>query len=242
MTEKQSVWNAILRQPLSIAVLLLAVVIVVIYLDYRSLHMANSNGTPATTASAGTGMGDTFMPKPPNLANAGRNIPKIVENMGGGSPNAAPDLGGLLQGLEAKVAANPKDVSKRILLAQTYRELGKPDKSLETLKKLREDFPDHLRVKLVTASVLSQQQDEKDLKQALTLLGELAKVKDDNVKPYLVNMYEGDAYIRLKDHKGALDKWKQALAAMPTSDTRYKMLKDRIDSIAAGKKNISAGG
>jgi len=240
MADKQSVWNAILRQPLSIAIFLLAVVIAVIYIDYRSMHNSNTGSGSASTAT--TGGGNTFMPKPPSMAGAGRDVPQIVENMGGGSPNAAPDLGGLVKGLEDKVAADPQNVSKRILLAQTYRELGQADKSLQTLKKLSEDFPDHVRVKLVTASVLSQQQDEKDLKKALTLLGELEKVKDDNVKPYLVNMYEGDAYIRLKDHKGALQKWKQALAAMPPEDSRYKMLQDRIDSISSGKKNVSAGG
>jgi len=244
MSEKESVWNAILRQPLSIAIVLLAVVIVVIYLDYRNLQTGNGAVNTATTATTGTTETTApFMPKAPSLDNAGRNVPKIVENMGGGSPNAAPDLGGLLQGLEDKVAANPNDIGKRILLAQTYRELGKADKSLETLKKLREDFPEHVRVKLVTASVLSQQDDEKDLKQALSLLGELAKLHDDaEVKPYLVNMYEGDAYIRLKDHKGALKKWKQALATMPPSDTRYKLLQNRIDSISSGKKGLTQGG
>lgn len=244
MTEKESVWNAILRQPLAIAVLLLTVVIIVIYLDYRSQHTAGNGANMAMNGNTSAPMGgSTFMPKPPNMANAGQNMPQIVQDMGGASPNAAPNLGGLLKGLEDKVAANPNDVGKRILLAQTYRELGKADESMKTLQKLREDFPDNVRVKLVTASVLSQQDGEKDLKQALSLLKELSSVKDDdNVKPYLLNMYEGDAYIRLKDHKGALEKWKQALATMPPSDTRYKMLQDRIDSISNGKKNISAGG
>jgi len=240
MSDKQSVWSAILRQPLSIAIVLLAIVIVVIYLDYRNLQTGGGGAPSASTGNVS--MNPPFMPKGPNLDNAGRNVPQIVENMGGGSPNAAPDLGGLLKGLEDKVAANPNDIGKRILLAQTYRELGQSDKSLETLKKLREDFPEHVRVKLVTASVLSQQEDEKDLKQALSLLGELSKSKDEEVKPYLVNMYEGDAFIRLKDHKGALEKWKQALATMPPSDTRYKMLQDRIDSISSGKKGITKGG
>jgi len=239
MADKQSVLNAILRQPLSIAIVLLAVVIVVIYIDYRSSQSPNM---PSVAMAPGaTGSDGSFMPKPPSMDGAGRNVPQIVQNMGGGSPNAAPDLGGLLKGLEDKVAANPQDVGKRILLAQTYRELGQPDKSLETLKKLNAEFPEHVRVKLVTASVLSQQQDEKDLKKALKLLTELEKVKDENVKPYLVSMYEGDAFIRLKDHKGALEKWKQALAGMPPEDTRYKLLQERIDSISSGKKNVSAG-
>lgn len=234
MTEKQSVWAVISRQSLSIAIVLLAVVVIAIYLDYRNLHSVDST---VSTAAGGAKM--PFLPKPPSLDGAGRSMPKIVENMGGGAPSGAPMLDGLVEGLKAKVKANPKDIGKRILLAQTYRELGKTEESLNTLKKLREEFPEHPRVKLVTASVLSQQEDEKDLKLALKLLSELSKQKDDTIKPYLVNMYQGDAYIRLKDHKEALQKWKQALATMPQSDNRYKVLQGRIESINQGKKNTT---
>lgn len=237
---KKILLETFLRQPLSFSILVLSIVIVVIYVDYRGLVKAQNPQTiaaeSATENLAGGSGSMGFVPRAPDLSESGRNQPKLVDNLGAAAnTGAAPGLEGLIQGLEAKVAADPKDIGKRVLLAQTYRELGMAEKSLDTLTALLKEFPDNLRVKLVMASVLSQRDDEKELNQSLKLLNELAKVDDEMVKPYLVKMYQGDAYIRLKNHASALENWNAALKIMPAEDNRYGMLKERIDNLTAGK-------
>jgi predicted negative regulator of RcsB-dependent stress response len=115
------------------------------------------------------------------------------------------------------------------------------DKSLQTLRAVQKEFPKNLRAKLVLASVLSQRQDDGELKESLGMLEELSKVKDDSIKQYLVTMYEGDAFIRLKKHEMALKKWKSALETMPVADNRHAILQKRIEELAASKgKEVDA--
>jgi cytochrome c-type biogenesis protein CcmH/NrfG len=212
-----------------VAVIVLTIVIALIWLDYRNILKDQS------PSSSDTAM--PFVPKAPNLADSGRTQPKILDSFGkaGDSAGAAPGLEGLITGLEEKVAADPTNVGRRILLAQTYKELGMGDKSLETLRAIQKEFPENLRAKLVLASVLSQRQDDVELKEALSLLEKLSKVKDESIKPYLVEMYEGDVFIRLKEHEKAMKKWKLALETMPKADNRYEILQKRVDELAAGQ-------
>jgi predicted negative regulator of RcsB-dependent stress response len=123
-------------------------------------------------------------------------------------------------------------MDNRILLAQTYKELGRAPDALTELRSIQQQQPDNPRANLVLASILSQSSDPKELDEALALL---SKIKDDiTVQPYLIYMYKGDALIRKQDHQGALENWKQALATMPESDGRYAVLEKKVMDLTTG--------
>ena len=140
--------------------------------------------------------------------------------------SGAPAIESLLGRLEEKVKADPTNADNRILLAQTYKELGRIPDALKELKTLRDQQPENSRIKLVLASILSQSNDPAELEEALQLLGELSD--DGSIQSYMVQLYRGDALIRQMDHKGALASWKQALISMPKSDPRYGELEKKV--------------
>lgn len=143
----------------------------------------------------------------------------------------APDLGSLLGRLEDKVKAEPANMGNRLLLAQTYNELGLGDKALEEARAARKQDPEHARAKLVLAAILSARDGEAGLKEAKTLLEELTS--NSETKQYLVAMYLGDTLIRLGDHAGALKQWQQAVDGMPVTDNRRAGLEKRIADLSA---------
>jgi predicted negative regulator of RcsB-dependent stress response len=123
-------------------------------------------------------------------------------------------------------------LDNRILLAQTYKELGRAPDALTELRSIHQQQPDNPRANLVLASILSQSSDPKELDEALELL---ANIKDDmTVQPYLIHLYKGDALIRKQNHQGALENWKQALATMPESDARYAVLEKKVLDLTSG--------
>jgi len=143
----------------------------------------------------------------------------------------APDLGSLLGRLEDKVKTDPSNIGNRLLLAQTYNELGLGDKAVAEVRAALVQAPDHARAQLVLASILSARQNEKDLNEAKALLDGLKlNVK---IKQYLVAMYLGDALIRLGEHDAALKSWKQALETMPPTDNRRAQIEKRIADLSA---------
>ncbi|MFV2056159.1 MAG: tetratricopeptide repeat protein [Thiohalomonadales bacterium] len=232
MTDKKSAISTVFQNPLSIALMIFTIVIVLIWMDYRSILKEQP-----VSVSSPSGM-DTqgFALTPPNLGQPATQQPKILDTLGGNTSNA-PGLDGLISGLEAKVKSDPRDVGKRILLAQTYKELGMIDKSLTALRQMIQEFPAEDRVKLVMASVLSHRQEPKELKEALTILDGLTKSKSEDIKQYLVQMYQGDAYIRLKNPDSALEKWNLALKSMPNQDNRYQILQQRIAKLNSKESN-----
>ncbi len=206
--------NSLARNPTSVAILVLSLVIVLVWLDMRQQGShVTSSGSPSTMMPP-TGMGSAQ--------------PKIMQQFGAASPapggadsSAAPSLDGLVAGLEAKVKQDPTNISNRLLLAQTYKELGMKDKALAELRALQKDNPEHGRVKLVLASLLSQ-----SVTESLALLDKLAS--DTSVKTYLVNLYKGDALLHRKDLAAAVSQWKKALSEMPKEDNRYALLEKQI--------------
>ena len=241
------------RQPASI-ILIIALVIMFLMLTDQSQQQEamNPDGSkqtssvraPVVVPGAGLNMPSDMAAKSPRIT--GGELPKIVQRLGsptrgaapagaaGAKPGrlTAPDLGSLLGRLEDKVKAEPNNVSNRLLLAQTYNELGLVDKALEEVRVAVKQFPDNSRAKLVLASVLSKRKNEVELKEAVDVLKGLQG--DKNVKQYLVAMHLGDAWIRMGDHQSAMKSWKAALDGMPVSDNRRAKLEKGIADITAG--------
>jgi cytochrome c-type biogenesis protein CcmH/NrfG len=157
----------------------------------------------------------------------------------GEQQSGAPAIDALLGRLEEKVKADPGNLDNRILLAQTYKELGRMPDALQELRSIQQQHPENSRANLVLASILSQSSDPKELEEALQVL---SNVKEDaGIQPYLIHMYQGDALIRQQNHEGALEKWQQALTTMPKSDVRYGVLEKKVMDLTSGSANILPG-
>ena len=241
-----------IRQPASIILIIILVVMLLMMMD-----QSRQQSGPAGPASASV---SSFVPAPAKAvtlpedlsaqapgamvsSKMGGELPKIVQRLGTLSPKpvpaaapgrlTAPDLSSLLGRFEDKVKAEPDNINNRLLLAQTYNELGLADKALDEVRTAARRFPDHARAKLVLASILSKRNGEEGLKEAVGLLKSLRANRD--VKQYLVEMYLGDTWIRLGDHKSAVDSWKLALQGMPVSDNRRAKIEKGIADISSNK-------
>ena len=229
----------LLRRPGGITVIVVAALAAVIWLDQTHDHPGSMAGKPAAISAKSPS------PSPQSTLSApalGGELPAIVKRYGnapqtpGTTPSptakmAAPGLENLLAGLESKVKGDPTNVSNRILLAQTYQELGFRDKALNEARDIAEKNPSHLRARLVLASILSKSQQQAELKEAVTLLDSLRSQAE--VKQFLVQMYLGDALIRMGDHQNALANWKSALESMPAMDNRREELQQRIKNLGS---------
>lgn len=238
MAETRSLLTSLIRHPVSFSILVLSVVILVVWFDYKSTQVTSNTSPlgPNTMGQAGVSSGPIAL-KPPGAQPSIMNEFDSASNQGQG---AAPAIDALVGRLEEKVKADPENVDNRILLAQTYKELGRAPDAVQELRHIQNQNPDLARANLVLASILSQSADPKELQEALTLL---AKVENDaSVQPYLVHLYRGDALIRQQNHQGALESWKQALAGMPASDARYAALEKKVMDLTNGLSTNTAPG
>lgn len=239
MSTKENSAASLIKQPFVIAIVLIAVAIVVIWVNEKSsspeTNVASEAGTNAESAiNPGTPAGTSSAPVELKPQTPGQNTPRIIANMNeqqAPGSVSAPGLENLLKGLEDKVAADPTNVNNRLLLAQTYNELGMQDKALVELRSLQKDNPDSGRINLILGSLLSVSSDQEKLKESLTLLDKASG--DKTIQQYLVHMYRGDALIRMQDHEGALEQWKLALKDMPPADNRRARLEQRISELSA---------
>lgn len=135
------------------------------------------------------------------------------------NPGNAPGLGDLLPRLEAKVAANPGDIDGRILLAQTYNELGQRAKGLESMRKLRQELPLNDRVSFALGALLMKSDAKPDLQEALKLLEVSAASKQAAINN-LARVYQGQVMVKLGDSKGAVKLWSSYLKTLPPGDER----------------------
>jgi len=235
-------FTAWLRHPGSI-VLIIAVVLMFVIMNEQSRQSTRSGSSVGAPSASSDGV-DNIAPTD-SKPKRGGELPKIVRQFAApttGSPSGtkttqapgslqAPDLGSLLGRLEDKVKSDPANIGNRLLLSQTYNELGLGDKALEEVRAALVQAPDNARAQLVLASILSARQNDADLNEAKALLDGLKlNVK---VKQYLVAMYLGDAFIRLGDHGAALKNWKQALETMPPTDNRRAQIEKRIADMNA---------
>jgi cytochrome c-type biogenesis protein CcmH/NrfG len=108
---------------------------------------------------------------------------------------AAQSLGGLVAGLEKKVAANPENIDQQILLAQTYNELDNRDKSLKLLRTLNKQSPKNAQVKITLATILMKSEDKQELKEASQLFDEAIQLKPEAGS--MARMYQGEIRVKL---------------------------------------------
>jgi len=220
---------SVVKQPVVIAIALIAVAIIVIFIYEKPGSSESANGSLSEIETA-PGSANAQIQIKPQLP--GQDTPRIMANMDQQQEGSvsAPGLESLVKGLEDKVAADPSNVNNRLLLAQTYNELGMQDKALTEMRALQKSNPENGRVNLILASILSNSNDQEKAKEAITLLDKASG--DKTIQQYLVHMYKGDALIRMQDHKGALEEWKLALKDMPPTDNRRARLEQRISELS----------
>ena len=151
----------------------------------------------------------------------------VAGSMAGVKPSApatadssnAPGLGDLLPRLEAKVAANPGDTDGRILLAQTYGELGQRAKGLEAMRTLHQESPLNDRVTFALGAHLMKSEDKPDLQEALRLLEVSAASKQAAINN-LAHVYQGQVMVKLGDTQGAIKMLSSYLKTLPAGDER----------------------
>jgi len=139
---------------------------------------------------------------------------------------AVASLADLLPQLEAKVAADPRNREQRLLLAQTYVELGQHAKGVEQLRSLRKQAPQDIPATLLLATSLIQQGTQDGLREAAKLLGEAVYAKPA-VMP-MVRLYQGDIQMKLGDAPGAVSIWKDYLGKMSSGDPRRALFEEKI--------------
>jgi cytochrome c-type biogenesis protein CcmH len=142
-----------------------------------------------------------------------------------GSPHVA-SLADLLPGLEAKVAANPKDVDQCLLLAQTYSELGQRDKAIKELRIVHRVEPKNTEVTILLGAALMESESRRDLNEAFSLLDEAVRLKPA-VSP-MARLYEGDIRLKLGDSRGAVKIWQDYLNHTSAGDQRRAMFEEKI--------------
>lgn len=238
MTNGDTIITKAFRHPVSFALLILSAVILVVWIDQRDNGMATAQrlASPAGSNQASTApipaMGQQGL-LPPGAARIGNEQPEIMQQLGAAKPGGAVQVSGLaslLKGLEGKVKADPGNLSNQLLLAQTYRELGLSDKAMVSLRGLKKDHPDHPRLNLILASLLSRSDKAEVLKESLEILKKLSG--ESSVKQYLVNMYQGNALMRSNDKKGAITHWKAALSEIPENDSRHRQIERQIADLS----------
>ena len=150
------------------------------------------------------------------------------------APPPAPSAGNLadlLPGLEAKVAANPDNIDQRVLLGQTYAELGQRDKAIKELHTAHRAAPQDARITIVLATALMNDGTPAELRESFKLLGEAVGRKPE-VAP-MARLYQGDILTKLGDEQGALRIWKDYLRKMPAGDPQRTLFEDKIARASA---------
>jgi cytochrome c-type biogenesis protein CcmH len=147
------------------------------------------------------------------------------------APAKAGNLADLLPGLEAKVAADPKNVDQRVLLGQTYGELGQWDKAVKELRNAHRAAPKDARITIVLATALMNGGTPGELRESYKLLDEAVGRKPE-VAP-MARLYQGDILMKLGEEQRALKVWQDYLGKMPADDPRRKLFEDQIAQASA---------
>lgn len=111
----------------------------------------------------------------------------------------ATSLSGLVAGLEKKVAAHPENIDQQLLLAQTYSELGKRDKSLKLMRSLLIQEPQDAQVKITFATILMKGDNKAELRESIQLFDEVIKLKPDVAN--MAREYQNEIRGKLGDSK-----------------------------------------
>lgn len=159
--------------------------------------------------------------------------PSAQTGMSGATNPSVASLADLLPRLEAKVAAAPRNYEQRLLLAQTYVELGQSAKGVEQLRRLHKQVPHDNPTTILLATSLIQQGTQADLRESSKLLEEALREKPA-VMP-MVRLYQGDIQMKLGDVPGAVKIWKDYLGKMSSGDPRRALFEEKI-SQASGQR------
>jgi cytochrome c-type biogenesis protein CcmH/NrfG len=108
----------------------------------------------------------------------------------------AMSLGGLVEGLEKKVAANPENIDQQLLLAQTYSELDERAKSIKLLRSLNKQAPKNAQVKITFATILMKSENKQELQEASQLFEDAIKLKPEAAS--MARMYQGEIRVKLE--------------------------------------------
>ncbi len=135
-------------------------------------------------------------------------------------------LGGLVAGLEKKVAANPGNIDQQLLLARTYQELGERNKGLKLLRSLHQRLDKNMDVNISLATLLMAGADQQELQEAYQLLEDATQQKSE-VAP-MARLYQGEIQVKLGDTAQALKIWKSYLGKMPAGSEQRALFQERI--------------
>ncbi len=110
--------------------------------DVRSDANPHADGRiPLPNATAGAPQVD------PPMVSQGNSVPKA-------GPNGAPDVGAMVAKLESRVNAGNPTIDDVIMLARSYRVLGRDEESVTLYRKAQAMAPEDPAIKLVLASAL----------------------------------------------------------------------------------------
>ena len=148
----------------------------------------------------------------------------IVSGLTRTNPHDAPDpespaagsLESLLPGLEAKVAADPKNTDARLLLAQTYGELDRRADALRVLGKLVTERPGDGQIRFLHAELLMRGESRADLRAAFD--GFAASIRTYPEAERFARLHQGEIRLRLGDKPGAVRLWRDYARRLPADD------------------------
>ncbi len=179
--------------------------------DSANLESASGLATNSTTTSVNetNRVADELLAEKRLLDNL---VEKTAEEENESSSASAPTLSDLLAGLEKKVAAAPTDLGMKMLLAQTYAEVGEVSRGLEVLREIKKIEPENQQISLVYATVLGKSSNPAELNEALELLNTLEK--SNPARKGSVLLQRGRVYLRMGETESAKKEWMQALTQL----------------------------
>ncbi len=215
-------------------VLAVALVAIVVFIVFMADESGKGTAPSGSEVATGVGQGST----PANNAGgvmAGQSQAMrpaqspIPQESAPGGGSAAPMLEGLVSGLEAKVKADPANLNNRLLLAQTYAELGRFEDGVRLLREMQSTNGDDSRVKLVAAMVLAKSENPEYLNEALKLLGDVAK-QEPTQKGQAI-LHKGRVLKKMGNTAEAKTTWQEGIAQLPENDPLRKEIEKELANI-----------
>lgn len=146
----------------AIAISTIALTVILNENDLRSDVSPHASGRiPLTAEQVAAGM--------PSGAKPGADVPNPHASAKGGIPAGAdgtPDVGAMVAKLEERVKAGGASLDEVMMLARSYRVVGREQDSLAMYRKAREIAPDEPQLGLVLASALLRSDSEADRSEA----------------------------------------------------------------------------
>ncbi len=210
----------------ALGVAVLVIVAVFIFAYERSNAPAVPAAAPGVESAGAPGLGAPM----PNTS--GSPIVPLASpvtaapNSGGGGNQAAPGLSDLVGRIETKVKSDPSNIGNRILLAQTYGELGRLDDGIAELRKLYTEKIDTGRVDMVLASLLIKSATPPALSEAAELLDKA--VKRDAAQKGFVQLYKGRLFVAQGKTDAAVKLWNDAMKKLPATDAARIQIEEEL--------------